>query len=688
MRLLTRRIHRAFPQLDPYPDEVCWKFIDAARGSRGVRTLSKLSIALVGLILTPVGCLLWAWLFAAMIGTDAISLRASGGKLALLVLATPFTLGLGPAGAYFWRDRLLGWRLRYVLGTSGHCPACRYSLIGLALTDHSTVFCPECGAECEVDPSLGELARGTTGRVRTKPAGDHPADLAFKRPPLLSPAKGRLLKRALLAAAVFVFVLLPGAAGVWELLIRRDAAAALADRARLEAQFQNLLAGSGLAPPGSAAAAGRVSTAAAFARADDALAEAEHRWMFPPSAPDQAPPIYGLEPLAAENLDAWAANTGLSPEQVQHHRQHARELMRLCRELNLPDLLSAVAASTPELPEALPRNPLLSVGTLRFPPGAVGTTVPMESYLEALALECRRAPVLNPTEALRLLDTFLGLARVQAPSPLYADKAWALRNELRAHALLLDLLATHPDPAALDAAAAILDRQAYDLRLADLAECCRLQTLASLANVFADYSQVRLGPFSRFAEAARWAPASRRRLGWYAENRDLANARCTVPSALFATDEITRGFAVPPPAPLPLPAAMYIQDPTTLLIAQDVLNARRRGLRLMLALERHRAAGGAYPARLADLVPAQLPALPADPWTGQPFVYAPRPTPDGQPAPVWPFVLYALGPDRSDNGGVPAGRGQRAGFFGLRAAPGADEVINPERARPPADPTP
>lgn len=679
MRLLTRRIHRAFPQLDPYPDDVCWKFIDAARGGRGVRALSRASVILVGLILTPVGCILWAWLFAVLFGADAISFQRSGGKLALWFLAAPFTLGLGPVAAYFWRDRLLGWRLRFVLGTSGRCPACSYSLIGLALTDHSTVFCPECGAECEVDPSLGELARGTTGRVRARPTGDLPADLVFKRPPLLSPGKQRLVKRALLAAALLIFVGLPGAVGVWELLIRRDAARARADLERFEAEFRDLIAKSGLAPAGAAAAAGQTSTAVAFQKAIEGLNEARRRWeqARPPS--DEPEYAAGFEPLAADDLAAWAANVGLSTEEAERRREEARELLRVCRDLRVPELLAAVAASTPEAPDRLPPAALRTLGTLQLTGQGYAAPATVESYLEAWTQEVRGARPTDPADLLRLLDIRLGLARVQAPSPLYADKAWALRSELRANAILLDLLATHPDARTLDAAAAILDRQTFDPRFQDLAESCRLQCTAAIADLFSNCSEVRLGPFSRFAAAGGLAPWSGRRLGWYVENRDIVTARCSVPPALFAQDEIVRGFPWPTPVPAPVPASMLVQDTFPLLDVQDILNARRRGLRTLLALERRRAATGAYPERLADLVPAQLPALPLDPWTGRPFVYKPRAAPAGQPPHAWPFVLYALGADRTDHGGLPPGPGQRGGFFGMRAAPGSDEVITLDR---------
>jgi len=62
-----------------------------------------------------------------------------------------------------------------------------------------------------------------------------------------------------------------------------------------------------------------------------------------------------------------------------------------------------------------------------------------------------------------------------------------------------------------------------------------------------------------------------------------------------------------------------------------------------LALERHRAAKGAYPDTLAALVPEFAPALPHDLFDGQPLRY--RRTPDGK------YLLYSLGWNAKDDGG-------------------------------------
>lgn len=67
-----------------------------------------------------------------------------------------------------------------------------------------------------------------------------------------------------------------------------------------------------------------------------------------------------------------------------------------------------------------------------------------------------------------------------------------------------------------------------------------------------------------------------------------------------------------------------------------------RLLWLELAVRSHVAEHGQPPETLAELVPQWLPSLPADPFTGRPFVYRREGT---------NWVLYSLGPDRVDDGG-------------------------------------
>jgi hypothetical protein len=86
--------------------------------------------------------------------------------------------------------------------------------------------------------------------------------------------------------------------------------------------------------------------------------------------------------------------------------------------------------------------------------------------------------------------------------------------------------------------------------------------------------------------------------------------------------------------------------------------AQTRSMRALVAAERHRLAKGAWPAKLDDLVPGLLDAVPLDPYDGKPLRYVRRG--DG-------VTVYSIGLDLRDDGGVvdrklPRGRTVDVGY--------------------------
>ncbi len=71
------------------------------------------------------------------------------------------------------------------------------------------------------------------------------------------------------------------------------------------------------------------------------------------------------------------------------------------------------------------------------------------------------------------------------------------------------------------------------------------------------------------------------------------------------------------------------------------------GLRIMLALECHKASSGSYPTSHGELVPKYLSEVPPDVIVHADFVYRPITGPEG----VQDYVLYSIGADGEDNGG-------------------------------------
>jgi hypothetical protein len=82
----------------------------------------------------------------------------------------------------------------------------------------------------------------------------------------------------------------------------------------------------------------------------------------------------------------------------------------------------------------------------------------------------------------------------------------------------------------------------------------------------------------------------------------------------------------------------------------EILLGDRDGVIVGIALERYRRRQGDYPQSLNALVPAFLPAIPADRITGNPVKYLLR---KGRP------LVYSVGSDRIDNSGFPG-----SGFYG------------------------
>ena len=171
MRILSRKIWRAFPELDKYDDNVCRMYIRQARKA-GNTWKGAIFVVLV----LPIGLFVWA---ALMFNYDAIVYYLQDWYyFDILDYFNDHTENLFMAlriTGYIWfpvlcmylvRDRWLNRCIRKQL--SGiKCGACGYSLIGLSLTTDSTeptVVCPECGhrivlsemgiTEADIDPTL------------------------------------------------------------------------------------------------------------------------------------------------------------------------------------------------------------------------------------------------------------------------------------------------------------------------------------------------------------------------------------------------------------------------------------------------------------------------------------------------------------------------------------------------------
>lgn len=81
--------------------------------------------------------------------------------------------------------------------------------------------------------------------------------------------------------------------------------------------------------------------------------------------------------------------------------------------------------------------------------------------------------------------------------------------------------------------------------------------------------------------------------------------------------------------------------------ARDMFEARRDAVLTIIAMECFHRARGVWPATLDELTPSFLPRVPRDPFDGAPLRYKPA------AAPSEPPLLYSVGVDGVDDGGVP-----------------------------------
>jgi len=93
-------------------------------------------------------------------------------------------------------------------------------------------------------------------------------------------------------------------------------------------------------------------------------------------------------------------------------------------------------------------------------------------------------------------------------------------------------------------------------------------------------------------------------------------------------------------------------------------DAMIRDAQTAIAVEHYRLANGTLPKQLSDLVPAFLPAVPADPFDGKLLRY--KTLAKG-------YIVYSVGEDREDNGGV------EKNARGVSYAPGTDITFTVER---------
>jgi hypothetical protein len=225
MRLITRHIYRAFPELDRFSDEQSRRFVQvAARGAihRGIR------YGLTALAWWIVALAIFVWVDYIYIRIDFDPYAAQSVFLSVVSTIVPAAIGMFAAFqcALGVRDSLLRRSVRRVVNSRGRCHTCDYVLLGLPVGSDLKVRCPECGQDVEVDPSLGELVSGHPDAPVFRPIDDRFDPAAMAR---LSRRRRRIIGWSVSVAAIIIGVPL-FVVGAWLFGLHQQAMRAAAAR--------------------------------------------------------------------------------------------------------------------------------------------------------------------------------------------------------------------------------------------------------------------------------------------------------------------------------------------------------------------------------------------------------------------------------------------------------------------------
>jgi hypothetical protein len=169
VRLITRQLWRAFPELDRFTDEQCQRFVNAACAREDLLLRRRaLCVAAGGIVLFLPwiaewfeGVLYWlgAWPEAGFVGPWVSSVWWYKPWWQVTIMLVLLLMLAALAGGLM-RDVLLRRRIKAVMISHGSCAACTYFLGGLPVSERMLVTCPECGSRVRVDAALIELAPG------------------------------------------------------------------------------------------------------------------------------------------------------------------------------------------------------------------------------------------------------------------------------------------------------------------------------------------------------------------------------------------------------------------------------------------------------------------------------------------------------------------------------------------------
>jgi hypothetical protein len=341
----------------------------------------------------------------------------------------------------------------------------------------------------------------------------------------------------------------------------------------------------------------------------------------------------------------------------------------------------ALAVAATRRPEYF--NPLVSRPSGKGPGALMGALLPSVQKCRELATALAARAMLRAAEG-KVDEAWQDLLACHRLGRLVGRGATLIESLV---GVAIDMVASNADVAYLECAN-LTSRQALD-RLKDLRALPPLPPVADKVDVgerfmFLDTVQLvrsrGIGMMEMLAggrapkatpeelralEKVDWAPAFRKGNRWY--DRMVAamrlKDRAQREQALDKVEEDLKALKKEVLQPANLAKLVLKKDPPdkgtgevigdaliALLMpavrkvntAHDRIEQTQRNLRVAFALAAYRADRGRYPAKLGDLAPKYLAAVPGDLFSGKPLVY--RPEEKG-------YLFYSVGPNGKDDGG-------------------------------------
>lgn len=656
MRILTRKIYRAFPELDEYNDERCLRFLNAAKGGKVRSWLRGMVMLLFGALATSVPWSAATWILRRYVydyaSTASQGLLSNpdvvdGARVVLGVLGAV----IGPVVAFLVRDLLLRRRVRFVLRSRGVCMNCKYSLVGLPVGVNNAVICSECGTQSKVDAALGELVTDEAGRRLFRPGDAQIAPLIR----WLTDARVKAIKRWSIRSLIALVAIALPAAGAYEGFLRWQASVAARERPGAAAYLAYIEK----AQP----ANGRIDTPNAWDLLDKIMGRLREADAECPPEPIMLSTGQPLYIYFGDIYSRDESNNSDRKEEFTLSRFWSLRRLEEYKEHGIFDLLQEFAQCERAVRQ-FPWTPTQPIAATIWSGGTFGDSRTLARIGAArMALAQQNHDLEEYCAALRA-NLVIGRNLMIQGSSL--DTLLAVAIDGLTLGRVGAVLEASPKPEWIDAIERELLADAPRVSASYIYGAQQLIDLDTISWCFEDPSRVRFGGQSKALESFLPSTEKRGRLGSYASNRDQYTA---LSRALSATSELPPHARASGTAALPsfknAELAESLAPDLRLAQSIDIATTQRAGIVVWIALERYRVAHGSYPRSLDQITTP----LPVDPFSGKPFLYR-KSDPDRRTRPDRPippnFLLYSIGFNRVDDGGQSSG-----------GAPQPDQVINP-----------